>query len=244
MTLRVDVVPKPPYPQPVLVVDVFYGSVVGALLSSGAQEVWVTKSVRAAQILADGGGLLLGEQEGFPPEGFHAGVSLQALPGLGLQGRSCVLLAPSLAESLEQMPLESALAYFRNARAAVAYASEQGISTIVAAHQARLEPSLANTVAAGFIAKRLCQALGKAGGLQGGARLATALLKSFPDPQESLVQSDMGEQLYHAGRSEELALASLVSVEERVPRLRQIRRLEARQHGLSKDRFGFCFQTG
>ncbi|GIW27433.1 MAG: 2-phosphosulfolactate phosphatase [Meiothermus sp.] len=243
MTLRVDVIPKPPYPQPVLVVDVFYGSVVGALLSSGAREVWVAKSVRAAQILAEGGGLLLGEQEGFPPEGFHAGVSLQILPGLGVKGKTCVLLAPPLAESLEQVPLESTLAYFRNARAVVAYAAEQNIGTVVAATQARLEPSLANTVAAGFIAKRLHQSLGGVGDLQGGGRMAMALLKSFPDPQESLVQSDMGELLYRAGRSEELALSSLVSVEELTPKLKQVKRLEARQYGLTKDRFGFCFQA-
>jgi 2-phosphosulfolactate phosphatase len=145
--------------------------------------------------------------------------------------------------SLEQVPPQSALAYFRNARAAVAYVAEQHIDTVVAATQARLEPSLANTVVAGFIAKRLYQSLGKEGALQEGARLATALLKSFPDPQEALVQSDLGKQLYRAGRSEELALASLVSVEEVVPRLRQVRLLEAKQYGLTKDRFGFCFQA-
>jgi len=243
VTLRVDLVPKPPYPQPVLVVDVFYGSAVGVLLAAGAQEVWVAKSVRAALVLAEGGALLLGEQEGLPLEGFHGGISLQTLPGLWVEGKSCVLLAPPLAESLEQVPPQSALAYFRNARAAVAYVAEQHMDTVVAATQARLEPSLANTVVAGFIAKRLYQSLGKEGALQEGARLATALLKSFPDPQEALVQSDLGKQLYRAGRSEELALASLVSVEEVVPRLRQVRLLEAKQYGLTKDRFGFCFQA-
>lgn len=243
MTIRVDLVPNPPYPHAVLLVDVFYGSAVGLLLAAGAKEVWVAKSVRAARILANGTGLLLGEEEGLPPEGFHNGVSLQALSRLNFEGQTCVLLAKALAESLEQQPLGSMLAYFRNAKQAVQYAVEKQIDTVVAATQARLEPSLANTVAAGFIAKRLHQALGQWGTLQEGARLATTLLKSFPDPQESLVQSDLGKQLYRTGRSEDLALASLVSIENLVPKLRQVRVLEAKQHGLTKDRFGFCFRT-
>ncbi|GEM84327.1 MULTISPECIES: 2-phosphosulfolactate phosphatase [Meiothermus] len=242
MTIRVDLIPKPPYPQPVLLVDVFYGSAVGMLLAAGVKEVWVAKSVRAARILAEGGSLLLGEEEGLPPEGFHNGLSLVALGKQRFQAQSCVLLAKPLAESLEQLPQGSALAYFRNARQAIQYAVDMQIDTVVAATQAKLEPSLANTVAAGFLAKRLHQALGQWGTLQDGARLATALLKSFPDPQESLVQSDLGKQLYRVGRSEDLALASLVSVEERVPRLTQVRVLKADQYGLSKDRFGFCFQ--
>ncbi|MCX7783581.1 MAG: 2-phosphosulfolactate phosphatase [Meiothermus sp.] len=182
MTIRVDLVPKPPYPQPVLLVDVFYGSAVGLLLAAGAQEVWVAKSVRAARILAEGGGLLLGEEEGLPPEGFHNGLSLQALSKQRFERKSCVLLAKSLAESLEQLPQLSLLAYFRNARQAIQAAVDKQIDTVVAATQAKLEPSLANTVAAGFLAKRLHQALGQWGTLQEGARLATALLKSFPDP--------------------------------------------------------------
>ncbi|GIW24432.1 2-phosphosulfolactate phosphatase [Meiothermus sp.] len=244
MAIRVDLVPKPPYPQPVLLVDVFYGSAVGLLLAAGAQEVWVTKSVRAARILADGGGLLLGEEEGLPPEGFHHGLSLQTLSKQRFEGQSCVVLAKPLAESLEQLPLQSLLAYFRNARQAIQAAVNKQIDTVVAATQAKLEPSLANTVAAGFLAKRLHQALGQPGRLEEGARLATALLKSFPDPQEALVQSDLGQQLYRTGRSEDLALASLVSVETLVPKLAEVRILGAQQYGLSKDRFGFCFRVG
>lgn len=244
MTIRVDLVPKPPYPQPVLLVDVFYGSAVGMLLAAGAKEVWVAKSVRAARILAEAGSLLLGEEEGLPPEGFHNGLSLQALSKQRFEKQSCVLLARPLAESLEQLPQGSALAHFRNARQALLYAVDKQIDTVVAATQAKLEPSLANTVAAGFLAKRLHQALGLWGTLQEGARLATALLKSFPDPQESLVQSDFGKHLYRTGRSEDLALASLVSIEDILPRLSQVRVLEAQKYGLTRDRYGFCFEAG
>lgn len=213
------------------------------LLAAGANEVWAAKSVRAARILAEGGGLLLGEEEGLPPEGFHNGLSLQALSKQRFKGEKCVLLAKSLAESLEPVPPQSVLAYFRNARRAVEHAVKKQMNTVVAANQAKREPSLANTVAAGFIAKRLHQALGQWGHLQEGTRLATVLLKSFPDPQESLVQSDLGKQLYRAGRSEDLALASLVSVEDILPQLTYVRVLEAKKYGLSKDRYGFCFQA-
>lgn len=243
MTIRVDLVPKPPYTQPMLLVDVFFGSAVGLLFAAGAREVWIAKSVRAARILAEDGGVLLGEEEGLPPEGFHNGLSLQVLSKQRFEGQKCVLLAKPLAESLEAVPPQSVLAYFRNARGAVGYAVEKQIDTVVAATQARLEPNLANTVAAGFIARRLHQALGQWGSLQEGARLATALLKSFPDPQESLVQSDFGKQLYQTGRSEDLALASLVSVEDILPQLTQVRVLEAQKYSLTKDRYGFCFEV-
>ncbi|RDI95691.1 phosphosulfolactate phosphohydrolase [Meiothermus sp. QL-1] len=242
MTIRVDLVPKPPYPRPVLLVEVFCGSAAGLLLARGAREVWVAKSVRAARVLAGQEGLLLGEEEALPPEGFHHGLSLSALGRLEVAGRSCVLLAPSLAAVLEHAPLGSALAYFRNARSAVRYALEERLDTVVAVPQVGLEPSLAHTVAAGFIARRLQQSLGSETRLHEGARMAASLLKAFPDPQEALVQSELGQALLRVGRSEELALASLISVEEGVPRLVEVRHLRAAEHGLSKDRYGFCFR--
>lgn len=98
-----------------------------------------------------------------------------------------------------------------------------------------LKPSLAKAVAAGCIAKPLRQALGKCGSLQEVARLATSLLHYSPDPLEPLLRSDLGQQLYRAGRSEDLA--SLFSLEDLVPRLTQIRVLEAKQC------VGFCFRA-
>lgn len=242
MTVRVDLVPKPPYAQPTAIVDVFSGSVVGILLAS-AKEVWITKSARAARIFAGERALLFGELEGLPPEGFHHGTSLQALEQLELEGKTCVLLAPSLAETLAVLPLASILAYFRNARAAVGYAADHSLDTVVAVPQARLEPSLANTVAAGFIAKRLQQALGQQGVFQEGARLATVLLKSFPDPQEALFQSELGQQMFRAGHTEDIALASIVSSDEVIPQLVDQTVLSAAKYGLTKDRPLFCFRS-
>jgi len=224
-------------------VDVFYGSVVGLLLGSGAKEVWVSKSARAARILAGQEGLLFGEQEGLPPEGFHYGTSLQPA-GININGHSCILWAPPLAQALLDQGKGTLVAQFRNAKAAVDRAVRDKIDTLVAVPQDRFEPSLANTVAAGFLAKRLGQAYGKQGGLADGARLATTLLKSFPDPQEALFQSEMGQQLYRTGHTEDLALASLVSVEEVVPVLVGIEVLPAKIHGLSKDHPAYCFVAG
>ncbi|MCX7741605.1 MAG: 2-phosphosulfolactate phosphatase [Meiothermus sp.] len=242
MTIRVDLVPNPPYAGPVLLVDVWFGSVVGLLLSCGAREVWVARSVRAARVLAEGGGVLLGEEEGLPPEGFHHGLSLRALERLEVAGKTCVLLAPGLAGALELVPPLSLLGYFRNAQGVLRYAQTEGIRTLVVAADRGRPPSLANTVVAGFLARRLEQLAGLRDSLQEGARAAARLLRTFPDPQEALVQSEEGQALLRAGRSEDLALASLISVEERVPRLVEVRLLEAERYGLSKNRYGFCFR--
>ena len=241
MTVRVDLVPKPPYAQPTAIVDVFWGSMVGMLLTLGASQVWISKSARAARIFA-GDALLFGEHEGLPPEGFHYGTSFQALGQIELKGKTCVLLAPSLSETFEALPQQSVLAHFRNAKVAVEHLVEAKIDTIIAAPQAKLEPSLANTLAAGFIAKRLHQAL-NSGEFQEGARLATVLLRSFPDPQEALFQSEMGKQLFRLGRTEDMALASLVSTEPTIPQLVDQTTLSAAEHGLTKDRSLFCFRS-
>ncbi len=227
-----------------LLVDVFHGSLITGLLAQGASQVWVSRSARAARIKAGNRALLFGEQEGLPPEGFHYGTSLQGLERLQLEGRECVLLSPALAQALDGIPLESLLGHFRNARASIEQAVQQKIYTLVAASQGWLEPSLTNTVAAGFLAQRLHQHLGQWGELQDGARMANALLKSFPDPQEALLQSDLGKGLFRSGHSEDIALTTLISVENSPVRLAGLEVLEAKTHGLSKDRpvYGFRLQ--
>ena len=238
--MRVDLTPNPPYPQPALVVDVFHGSLVGLLLGNGASQVWVSRSVRAARLQAGETGLLLGELEGLPPEGFHHGTSLKHLQGLRLEGRCCVLLAPALTRTLEHLPDGSLLAHFRNAKAAVEYAERTGLETVVAVADAQ-QPDLANSVAAGFLVKRLSQA--RRLEVSDGLYMATALLKSYPDPQEALFQSQQGQRLYRTGRTEEIALASLLSVEATLPLLHSRQTFKAAEHGLSKDRHVYCFRA-
>ncbi|MDX2005226.1 MAG: 2-phosphosulfolactate phosphatase [Meiothermus sp.] len=238
--MRVDLTPSPPYPQPALVVEVFHGSLVGLLLSHGAAEVWVSRSARAALLQAAEGGLLFGEQEGLPPEGFHYGTSLKHLESLEVGGRACVVLAPTLAKTLAGLPEGSLLAHFRNARAAVQRAVRAGLETVVAAAETP-QPDLGNSVAAGFLARRLAQARGQGASEVPG--LAPALLRSYPDPQEALFQSEWGQRLYRTSRTEEIALASVLSVEETVPVLQDRVVYEAAQHGLSKDRTVYCFRA-
>jgi 2-phosphosulfolactate phosphatase len=242
--IHLDLVSNPPYTLPSVVVDVFYASAVGWLLHGGAKEVWVCQNAKAALAFAEGK-ILLGEQENLPLEGFHSGISVHALGNLkndllGPLGKSFVVLAP-LAQTLETQPPGSILAYFRNARSATAHAAKNNIHTLIASPIDRLEPSLANAVTAGFIAKRL-QQLTKAPHLSEGAQMAITLLKSFPDPQEALFQSGLGQHLFKSGRQEDIALASLISTEDTVPILSQVHTLKATMHGLSKDQSLFCFE--
>jgi 2-phosphosulfolactate phosphatase len=49
-----------------------------------------------------------------------------------------------------------------------------------------------------------------------------ALLRSFPDPQEALLQSTAGGILSKLGLHEDIAFASLISQTEMVPVLREV----------------------
>ncbi|MCH1928113.1 2-phosphosulfolactate phosphatase, partial [Shewanella sp. C31] len=66
--------------------------------------------------------LLLGEVEGFPPEGFHGRLSLVDLEGAEVEGKRAVLVAPILNGSLLPGEEEVYLANLRNATAALALA--------------------------------------------------------------------------------------------------------------------------
>jgi hypothetical protein len=92
-----------------------------------------------------------------------------------------------------------------------------------------LEPSLAKTIAARFISR------GRWGALQNDTRLPTNLLRSFPNPLKPLVRSDCSEHSYPRVRGKHLALTGMVSLEDRVPRPAQIRVLEAKPSGLTRD---------
>jgi 2-phosphosulfolactate phosphatase len=244
MTLHL--LPSPPYPQ-ALLVEVFTGSLVGMLLGLGAEEVWVVQGPKVGRIVGEGG-LLFGEHEGLPPEGFHHGTSLEAARKLKLKHPRCVVLAPQLYRAIGNSSAVL-LGHFRNAKFAVQQARQQGVESIAAVASApqepslgSQEPSLGNILAAGFLAKRMQQLAGLTN--HPDSRLmAMALLKSFPDPQEALFQSELGQQLFRMGRTEDIALASLISVDPVVPQLVETRLLEASHHGLSQDRYAYCFKA-
>ncbi|SDE60228.1 Phosphosulfolactate phosphohydrolase [Thermus arciformis] len=226
---RVDLCLRPAQ-GPLFLVEVLpAGSVLTRLLALGAQEVWVAPGPKVARLLAEALGkdvLLLGEVEGFPPEGFHGRLSLLDLEEAEVRGKRAVLVAPSLSASLLPEEEEVYVANLRNAKAALALA--QSLPHLTLRPAGAPEPLLSALVAAGFLKRKLSP--------EAPPSLATALLKAFPDPQEALFQSPEGQALHRQGRAEELAWASLIGVDPVVPRLAEVRRFPKEAYGLSQDR--------
>ena len=226
---RVDLCLKPA-PGPLFLVEVLpTGSLLTLLLAQGAQEVWAAPGPKVARLLAEELGqeaLLLGEVEGFPPEGFHGRLSLVELEGARVEGKRAILVAPLLNGSLLPEEREVYLANLRNAKAALELA--KGLKGLTLRPAGAPEPLLSALVATGFFQRRLFP--------EGPTTLASALLKAFPDPQEALFQSPEGQALHREGRTEELARASLIGVDPVVPRLAEVRFFPKEAFGLTQDR--------
>ncbi len=231
---RVDLCLKPAGGPLALVEVLPAGSVLTLLLSRGAKEVWVAPGPKVARLLAEELGreaLLLGEVEGFPPEGFHGRLALMDLERVAVEGRKAVLVAPILNGSLLPGEEEVYLVNLRNAKAALkALRPLRGLTLRPAGAP---EPLLSALVATGFLQKRLFP--------ETPTTLTTALLKAFPDPQEALFQSPEGQALNRQGRTEELAWASLIGVDPVVPRLAGMRFFPKRDFGLTQDRYAQRF---
>ena len=217
MRVRVDLLPHMPAPDVAVIVDVLRASsAIALLLGRGASEVWVTASLRAARNLE---GLKLGEREGLPPEGFHHGTDLKTLSKIEVEGRRIVYTSENLPRALAALrgTPRLFLGSFRNARALLAKleGGTREVRLVASGHRGRV--ALDDTLAAGFLAKRLVRAGGEGEG--DGFLLATRLLKAFPDPQEGLWQSEVGRWLAGLGFTEDLALATLISHDPVVPEL-------------------------
>ncbi|GGM97896.1 2-phosphosulfolactate phosphatase [Thermus composti] len=227
---RVDLCLRPAQGPLILVEVLPAGSVLTRLLALGAKEVWVAPGPKVARLLAEALGreaLLLGEVEGFPPEGFHGRLSLLDLERTEVRGRRAVLVAPLLNQSLLPGEEEVYLASLRNAKAVLELAKR--LKNLTLRPSGAPDPLLSAAVAVGFLQKRLAP--------EGPPNLTTALLKAFPDPQEALFQSPEGQALHKEGRTEELAWASLIGVDPVVPRLAEVRFFPKEAHGLSQDRY-------
>ena len=220
MRVSVELLPRGPYSDLVLLVDVLRASTSIALLfERGAREVRVTPSLRLARELeAD---LALGDREGIPPEGFFASTSPTEILGLELMGKRIVYTSENLPAAL--MRTKGArhvlLAAFVNGPAALRQAralAKEEAAVVAVGHRGK--EALDDAVAAGFLAKKLLRAEAKAEP-NDGARIAAALLKAFPDPQEALWQSTSGQLLVARGFTEDLAQASVIGRTSRVPRL-------------------------
>ena len=226
MRLRVELLPRGPYADLALLVDVLRASTSIALLfEKGAREVWVTKSLRLARELdAD---LALGEREGLPPEGFAHSTSPVEILGLDLVGKSVAYTSENLPLAIEraQDAKHVLLGAFVNAPAAVRAARQlasEEIAIVAAGH--RGGEALDDALASGFLAKKLSRALPSVQ-QNDGARIAAALLKAFPDPQEALWQSESGQLLHARGFTEDLAHASVIGRTKKVPRLAERRQV-------------------
>ncbi len=220
MRVSVELLPRGPYPDVVLLVDVLRASTSIALLfERGAREVIVTPSLRLARELdAD---LALGEREGIPPEGFFASTSPAEILKLDLAGQRVVYTSENLpgALALAQNARHVLLGAFVNARAAVEKAldlAREEVAVVAVGHRGR--EALDDILTAGFLAKRLLRA-SKTAEADDAAQVATALLKVFPDPQEALWQSASGRLLVARGFTEDLAQATVIGRTRRVPRL-------------------------
>jgi 2-phosphosulfolactate phosphatase len=232
MQLSVELLPRGPYSDVVLLVDVLRATTTTPLLfQRGLETLFITPSVRSARSYAQEHDLLLiGERDGLPPEGFNYGASPADLSRVDFHGKRAVMTTQNGPLAL---PIVSSAKYvlfasFYNARAAtdaaVRLATHDHLKqiAIVCAGQAGAE-SLDDTLTAGFLARRIEHTFpGEKPELRDAARLAMALLRSFPDPQEALLQSTAGGILSKLGLHEDIAFASLISQTEMVPVLREV----------------------
>ncbi len=235
MRLKLELLPRGPYPDVVLVVDVLRATTTAPLLfERGLETLFVTPSMRSARSYASRHELLLiGERDGLPPEGFNYGASPADLSTVDFHGKSAVLTTQNGPSALRVVKgaRHVLLASFYNARAvcdaALELAVRDGLEeiAIVCAGQADAE-SLDDTLTAGFLARRIERAyqtrFGENLELLDAARMSIALLKAFPDPQEGLLQSTAGGILARLGLHEDIAFASLVSQTDMVPALREV----------------------
>ena len=236
MKLKVDLVPRGPYTGVVLLVDVLRATTTAPLLlSRGLEALYLTPSMGSARTFAaEGKHLLIGERDSLPPEGFNHSPSPASLAKIDFSGKTAVMTTqngPKALLAVHTAPFVL-LASFYNAKAAtdaaLEIATRHGLDEIavVCAGQAGDE-SLDDALAAGFMVRRLERAYVAQHGedtleLRDAARLAIALLRAFPDPQEALVQAQVGRTLSRLGLHEDIAFASLISQTPVVPVLREV----------------------
>jgi 2-phosphosulfolactate phosphatase len=232
--LKVDLLPRGPYRGIAVVVDVLRSTTTAPLLlTRGVAGLYLTPSLRSARGFArEHGHVLLGERDGLPPEGFNHGASPTDLARLDWQGKTVVMTTQNGPRTLPlvQMAERVLLGSFYNARAVAsachALASQHGheLALVCAGHEGG--ESLEDTLAAGFLARRIERAFAKDNSqrieLRDAARLAMALLRAYPDPQEALYESQAGHLLRGLNLHEDIAFASLISQTDVVPVLAEV----------------------
>lgn len=219
--IRVDLLPKPPYRDTVVLIDVLRTCTAGAMLfERGLERLEIIDSLKLARQRAEStGATLLGERAGLPPEGFNYGSSLAEIRDVTVNSHAILTSenapkALSLITGAETIFLGSL--YNADAVARAALQHSKGEIFLVCSGFLGQE-DLDDTLTAGYLAARL-KSLAPTP-LEGASAFAIALLKAFPDPLEAFWRSSTGHYLRGLNMVEDLAIASYVSQSECVPML-------------------------
>lgn len=223
MRIRIDLVPARDYAgELVVLIDVLRSCTVAPILfDNGVQSLTMSASIREARREAADGKLLVGERGGVPPEGFNYRNSPSALRSLDFSGRSAVLVANNAPRALPALVTgeQVLLGSLYNARAVaetVRAADAESVSLVCSGYMG--QEDLDDTVAAGFLAGEISRLVAGVR-LEGASRLSVGLLRAFPDPLEALWHSTAGRELRANELTDDLAVASMVSISPHVPKL-------------------------
>ena len=219
MRLKVDLLPGRDYVDVVILVDVLRATTAAPIVLERT-GVFITPSLRAARAFASEHDLLLaGERDGLPPEGFNFSASPDDLRRARFD-RDVVLTTENGPRALAHVTSARhvLLGSFYNARAVVEAATRLATEEIaIVCAGMRGQEAIEDIVCSGFMTRRIEKTLGV--DIRERVRPAQALVRAFADPQAALAQSESGQLLMRLGLHEDLAVASLISYSDAVPRL-------------------------
>jgi 2-phosphosulfolactate phosphatase len=221
--VRVDLLPQPPYDDVVILIDVLRTCTVAPILfDNGLSQLHIVTKLTLARTFAQArGALLLGERGGLPPEGFNFGNSPAELSHHKITGEAVLVSenAPKILPKLHDAPYLLLGSLYNAAAVAQAALELSGGHIYIVCCGLLEQEDLDDSLAAGVIATLIKEHCSETQ-LTGGARLAAALLRAFPDPLEALWRSSTGHYLRSLNMVDDLAVASLVSQSEVAPRMR------------------------
>ncbi len=221
MLINTDLVANGPYTDVVVLIDVLRTCTVAPMLfDQGASSLSLTTSMRRARAAA-AGNVLVGERQGVPPEGFNHGNSPANLARIGFGGRDVVMVSENAPRWLEQLggARHVLLGSLYNAGAVARRAAALAGSRIdLVCSGFAGEPDLDDTLAAAVIAG-LARTHLAVSEVAGATRLATTVLRAFPEPLDVLWRSVAGQYLRSIGLEQDIGFAARVSASESVPQL-------------------------
>jgi 2-phosphosulfolactate phosphatase len=227
--VRVDLLPKPPYQDTVVLIDVLRTCTTAAMLfERGLEQLDIVDKLKLARQRAEStGATLLGERAGLPPEGFNYGNSLAEIRNVTMSNHA-VLTSENAPKALSQIVSVKTLLlgslYNADAVANAALRHSKGEIFLVCSGFLGQE-DLDDTLTAGYLAAKL-KALEPTATLEGASAFAINLMQAFPDPLEAFWRSSTGNYLRGLNMVEDLAIASYVSQSDCVPVLQSSQKTE------------------